>query len=76
VAFYHYDLYSQALAKLQRGHARDLRDVDAMRSARLLDCQTLAQLFRDIQPQLIRYPAIDAATFDRVVREFCEHGDA
>lgn len=76
VSFYHYDLYSQALSKLQRGHARDLRDVEAMRSARLIEAAPLAQLFRDIQPQLIRYPAIDAATFERVVREFCEQGDA
>lgn len=72
VSFYHYDLYSQALAKLQRGHARDLRDVDAMRSSHLIEPETLAQLFRDIQPQLIRYPAVDAATFERVVREFSE----
>jgi hypothetical protein len=76
VSFYHYDLYSQALAKLQRGHARDLRDVDAMRSARLIEPETLAQLFYDIQPQLIRYPAIDAPTFERVVGAFCEQRDA
>jgi hypothetical protein len=29
----------------------------------------------DIQPQLIRFPAIDAATFERAVREFCESAD-
>lgn len=76
VSFYHYDLYSQALAKLQRGHARDVRDVRAMRSAGLIEPERLAQLFRDIEPQLIRYPAIDAPTFARVVRAFCEQGDA
>ena len=75
VSFYHYDLYSQALSKLQRGHARDLRDVDAMRSAQLIEPGKLAQLFREIQPHLIRYPAIDAATFERLVREFCERDD-
>ena len=75
VSFYHYDLYSQALAKLQRGHARDLRDVNAMRSANLIELEMLAQLFRRSQPQLIRYPAIDAATFERAVLEFCEQND-
>lgn len=75
VSFYHYDLYSQALAKLQRGHARDLRDVEAMRSARLIELETLQRLFRDIEPQLIRYPAIDAPTFERAVLEFCEQRD-
>jgi hypothetical protein len=75
VSFYHYDLYSQALSKLQRGHARDVRDVHAMRSARLIEPETLAQLFRDIQPELIRFPGVDAAIFARVVREFCEQRD-
>jgi len=28
VEFYHYDLYSQALAKIERSHERDLRDVN------------------------------------------------
>ena len=76
VSFYHYDLYSQALSKLQRGHARDVRDVEAMRSARLIEPEILARLFREIQPQLIRYPSIDAPTFERVVREFCGRDDA
>lgn len=75
VSFYHYDLYSQALSKLQRGHARDLRDVEAMRSARLIEPATLARLFRDIEPRLIRYPSIDSATFERAVREFCERAN-
>jgi hypothetical protein len=30
IDFYHYDPYSQALAKLERGHSRDLTDVEAM----------------------------------------------
>jgi hypothetical protein len=76
VSFYHYDFYSQALAKLQGGHARDLADVRAMRADALIDVNTLAHAFREIQPQLIRYPAIDADLFERVVREFCGQGNA
>lgn len=72
VSFYHYDFYAQALAKLQRGHTRDLADVAAMRASGLIDVVTLARLYREIQPQLIRYPAIDAPSFERAVREFCE----
>lgn len=75
VSFYHYDLYSQALAKLQRGHARDLGDVQAMRSARFVEPAMLLGLFNQISPNLIRYPAVDAPTFERVVRQFCEHDD-
>jgi hypothetical protein len=44
--------------------------------SRLIEPEMLAQLFRDIQPRLIRYPGIDVATFERVVREFCDRGDA
>ena len=28
--FYHFDLYAQALAKIERGHAQDLTDVQEM----------------------------------------------
>src|SRR6185503_8344193 len=37
VSFYHYDLYSQALAKIERGHAKDLADVDEMISRGLVE---------------------------------------
>ena len=30
LAFYHYDLYAQALAKIERGHAQDITDVAEM----------------------------------------------
>jgi hypothetical protein len=76
VSFYHYDFYSQTLSKLQRGHARDLIDVRAMRAAGLIDLSELTRLFGEMQPQLIRYPAIDPGMFGRVVRDFCDSGKA
>jgi hypothetical protein len=57
--FYHYDLYSQALAKLERGHDRDLADVRAMLARKLITPTLLRELFGAIKPQLIRYPAVD-----------------
>lgn len=67
--FYHYDLYSQALAKLERGHARDLTDVAAMRDSGLMKRDRLMELFRRIEPDLIRYPALDPKSFrDSVIR--------
>lgn len=33
VTFRHYDFCAEALAKIERGHGRDLADVDAMRMA-------------------------------------------
>jgi hypothetical protein len=70
--FYHYDPYGQALSKLQRGNERDLRDVDAMLRKVLIDTAGLREKFALIEPRLIRYPAIDAASFRRKVMEFCD----
>ena len=67
IDFFHYDFYAQALAKIERGHERDLLDVDAMRRQRLIEPARLVELFGAIEPALIRYPAIDPASFrDRV----------
>ena len=57
--FYHYDLYAQALSKIERGHARDLVDVEALLDRRLVLPERLLELFQAIEPELIRYPAVD-----------------
>jgi hypothetical protein len=62
-SFYHYDFYAQALAKIERGHARDLDDVQAMLDHGLVERGTLAGLFDAIEPELYRYPAIDPDAF-------------
>ena len=72
VKFFHYDPYGQALSKLQRGHDRDLRDVDSLLHSRLIEKSRLWQMFREIEPQLIRYPAIEPAMFRATVRKFCD----
>ena len=70
--FYHYDPYGQALSKLQRGNERDLRDVGALLREGLIDTARLREKFGLIEPQLIRYPAVDAASFRKAVLEFCD----
>jgi hypothetical protein len=67
--FFHYDLYAQALAKIERGHAQDVKDVHEMFSRRLINRETLLRLFESIRPQLIRYPAIDVEAFELKVKE-------
>ncbi len=67
--FYHYDPYAQALAKLERGHERDLADVASMIEAGLVKRDQLGELFVRIEPGLIRYPAIDARNFRHSVDE-------
>ena len=67
VGFYHYDFYSQALSKLQRGHAKDLEDVTQMLEAGLVDAEKALSFFEEIVPELYRYPAIDPPSFRRRV---------
>lgn len=71
VEFYHYDIYSQALAKIERGHDRDITDVRSMLEHRLIAKEKLWELFQAIEPALIRYPGITAATFRHSVEQFC-----
>ncbi len=58
----HYDLYSQTLAKLERGHARDLADVAAMLDRGLVDPTRLRELHAAVEPLLYRFPAVDPPT--------------
>jgi len=67
LSFYHYDLYAQALAKIERGHAQDRLDVMAMREAGLVLPDRLRELFAAIEPELYRYPAIDPRSFRAAV---------
>jgi hypothetical protein len=59
----HLDLYAQALAKLERGHARDLEDVSAMIERGFVERPKLLELFEAIEPELYRFPAVDPPTF-------------
>jgi hypothetical protein len=67
VTFLHFDLYSQALAKLERGHDRDLEDVSAMLARGLVERERLRACFGEIEPELYRFPAVDPASFRRRV---------
>ncbi|HEX3552020.1 MAG TPA: DUF6036 family nucleotidyltransferase [Thermoanaerobaculia bacterium] len=72
LAFYHYDFHSQALSKIQRGHAQDRDDVRQMIDRGLIDRQELRRRFEEIEPHLYRFPAIDPAAFRRAVAEALE----
>ncbi|MEO6057830.1 MAG: DUF6036 family nucleotidyltransferase, partial [Gemmatimonadales bacterium] len=69
VAFFHFDLYGQALAKVERGHRQDLADVREMLARGLVDRARALEYFALIEPQLYRFPAIDPPTFRRAVDE-------
>ena len=70
--FYHFDPYSQALAKIERGHSKDILDVEAMLHEGLIEPTRLIVLFHQIEPELYRYPAIDPESFSTAVVTFLE----
>lgn len=72
VDFYHFDLLSQALAKLARAHDRDVADVRAMLSRELVTVRELEEGLEQIVPDLPRYPSLDAVAFVERVRSFLE----
>lgn len=78
VSYHHYDLYAQALAKIERSHERDLADVKQMLDRGLILPTELRNLFGAIEPRLNRYPAINARSFraavDQVVEEATKQG--
>ena len=67
LSFYHYDLYAQALSKIQRGHGQDLADVREMIDRGLIERTELRRRFKQIEPQLYRYPAIDPKAFRKAL---------
>ena len=67
IAFYHYDLYAQALAKIERGHDQDLQDVRAMITRGLIEPKQIRHYFDEIEPLLYRYPSIHPPSFRRAV---------
>lgn len=69
LSFLHYDFFSQALSKLERGHVKDLLDVEEMLRRGLIERSELLRLFTAIEPDLYRYPAIDPPSFRAAVEE-------
>ena len=67
LSFHHFDLYAQALVKVERGHAQDVEDVEAMVARKLVDPRQAIAYFEAIEPELYRYPAIDPAAFREAV---------
>ncbi len=65
--FFHFDFFAQCLAKIERGHRKDLADVQSMLAGGLVEKERLFELFLQIEPELLRYPAIDPRDFRRRV---------
>jgi hypothetical protein len=68
--FYHYDFALQALAKLERGLARDLEDVELLVRGGHVSVEDLKRRLAQIEPGLLRYPAVDPEQFKEKVKDF------
>lgn len=70
LSFAHFDPYSQALSKLERGHRHDLEDIEELKRLGLVEPARLHELFVEIEPELYRFPAVDPPRFRAAVEEF------
>ena len=65
--FHHFDLYAQALAKVERSHNLDEADVQEMLRRGLVEPARAWRYFEAIETDLYRFPAVDARSFRRAV---------
>jgi hypothetical protein len=70
LSVYHFDVYAQALSKIERGNEQDVQDAMAMVRAGLIDVARLREYYDTVRPMLFRYPSIDPPSFDRAVEAF------
>ena len=70
ISYFHYDPYGQALSKLQRAHERDIADVKSLVREGWVDLDELQVNFARIQPLLLRYPGVDAQSFETAVTAY------
>jgi Nucleotidyltransferase of unknown function (DUF6036) len=59
LAVHHFDPYTQALSKIERGHVRDMQDIQALVAEGIVDPTRLRALLAEARSDLFRYPAID-----------------
>ena len=69
VSFYHYDLYAQVLAKVERSHRQDVVDVQEMVARDLVHPARVREFFSLIESQLYRYPSVDPPSFRRALED-------
>ena len=70
VEFRHFDLYTQAFAKIERGHERDESDVRAMIARGLVNPSKLRESIHRAIEQIERYPHLDATSLSAKVEAF------
>ena len=70
LSVHHFDFTAQALSKIERGHPKDLLDVQEMLRRGLTTREQLLAVLEAIRPLIRRYPAIDEEAFVRRIEGF------
>lgn len=69
LSVHHFDPYSQALSKIERGFIQDTEDVRELIVRGLVDPRRLRELYAGVEDQLYRYPAIDPSALSRRIED-------
>lgn len=69
ISFYHYDFYSQILAKIERSHKQDLEDIEAMFQRKLAKPEKVLEYYEQLEPEIYRFPALDRKSLRQKVQE-------
>jgi hypothetical protein len=72
IEFFHFDIYTQALSKIERYHKRDQEDVSRMFAEGYVDKGMLRELYLEIECDLTRYPAIDPVSLKERIFKLTE----
>ena len=70
-----FDLYSQALSKLERGFELDREDVRSMVDSGQVDPIKLLELYVEIEAELYKFPAADPASLRAAVESLADDPD-
>jgi hypothetical protein len=70
VDFLHFDFVSQAISKIERGHARDLSDAREMLERGLVSIEALESYISESASELLRYPAVDRRALEKKITTF------
>lgn len=71
VNFFHCDLYSQIISKVQRGWKRDLSDARGFMKNNV-DKKLLKELFNSVKPDFIKFPAVDVNGLEKKLFRFID----
>jgi hypothetical protein len=72
IDFFHYDFYGQALAKIERGHTTDVKDVREMIERGLVEPSRLLELFSRVEDKLYKYPALNPQSLRQAVEQLVQ----